>query len=926
MNYYTSPTASVTVGNSPQYPTTLMDACSKAGAGDTIYLTAGTYRGTYRPQSGVSLVGIDSPTISGLDVVSTAFTKVGTYYTTPATSLKPLDRSMGADQVLVDGVEVMESRWPLATPSTRGAISSWAEATAVSIASNNPKYVVTYTVPGLPKGGTLTDCQAHVLNGHQWISIGAEVISSTESTVTLRFSTDKEDWNVPKVGSRLYLWGGATLPHGFRIAGGLLYLAEDPGTKAVEVKVRHWGLDLCGVRGVTIEGINFQCCSIHTNDSTVEVILESISMEHISHFQAPTAYWWGPPGIRLRDGSKVTNSTFTTTAGGVLELRGDGCEVDNVTITDITYSGCCQVGISLQGNNHKVSRCTLGRGGSSGLLDTRNATNCTIRGCEVYGGGGILTDGGSVMFADSHVTADQGNKLVESYIHDTRGRTGTNLYGNAGVYVEQRASATIRDCYIRGATSNDLQVVPLDTEPGSVLVERCTVGTLSISYTGSSSNIPIIYRDNIVGTVRGSLRPATVVGNAIDNHRLAGNTQAPGVLSTLDGSYPGPYSPPGCGARCTPFYWGSYTTTLDYKASIIKADGDVRVRLEGRPPPDGFTVKCGATTGIVRQYDGYLIATFPVSIGTGKVSMLLSAPARKPRRLRVFIPPNKPADPSQVMMTQVSPNLVTVIATITSNEESWDIPVPVPVGHYITQGLMKSDGTGIRVREGLPLYVDPTYPIGGVHAWVRVPRIPVGESKFTLILGGSDNVSSAKDTFIESEFHLRQGDGWNKEECEGISVTVEGGELVIRGKTTIASKFGGAGIRAKSSYPYPSRSFSWDSYVSMAPNTAGYWWAGLGNNAFLLTNAGAVVNGKPSTMGIHFTRRLVSNLQLPTSYVWQEDMVTLNTRGEMPIAKGIFSILPAQEGKAIEWKYHYIRARGVPDSGVMPTITTTTVK
>lgn len=905
----------------------------KAVAGDTIYLSGDIYRGTYTIPSGVTVVGTESTTITGLDVV-TGFTQTDGYYTANVSALTPLGGSMGADQVFIDGVEVLEARWPLATIDTRGDISSWAEAVSVyDVVDEGSHLVATYEAVGVP-AGDLSGCYAHVLNGHQWISIGGQVIASDGNRVIIRFPSDGKNYNIPTPGSRFYLWGGPLLPGGFYIANGLLHLTSDPSSSTVELKARHWGLDLRGSSNITIKGINLQSCSIRTDGGTTALTLDSISIYNMTHFQAPTQYWWGPSCITIRDGGRVTNTNAYHCAGGFLNVRGSDCMVDNVTVMDVTYSGCCQAGISLQGEGHTVSRSTLGKAGSSALLDMRKVTNSTFRGCQVYGGGGILTDGGTVMFADSHVTTDQGNRLLESVIHDTRGRTGPNLYGNAGVYIEQRASVSVSNCHIWGATSNDLQAIPLTNEAGYVVVERCTVGTLNISYSGGEPSIPITYRDNIVRVIKGSIAPATITDNYIAARRLDGNTQAPSIFSTLEGGmYPGLHTPPHSGARGGYFY-GAYDTRLIYKPAATRdpISGIVRIRLDGPPPPDGFTVRVGSTEGVVRQYINptpHLMVTFPPAV-SGPVDLELAAPDYPPRTLGVVVPGNLRLSKSRGMSIQgvgfsIS-NLVRVLVTITSMEESWDVPIPIPVGEYIRDELMGADGAGISVGEGYPLYIDNTYPVGGTHAWVRVPYIPVGDSTFTILLGGSENVSNAGAVFLIPDFHLREG-LYSKDLVEGISVGLDGTDLVIAGTTTAASKFGFTGVRVSHDYLYNddyfSRPFAWDSYITMAPNSADYWQSGLGNNSFSLCKGGSTVTGdsnQASTLGRQFARRLVSNIQLPTSLLWQEDLVTINTRSRLPNARGIFNIMVGQVGKAIDYRFHYIRARGVPDSGVLPTV------
>ncbi|WOL31396.1 hypothetical protein [Microcoleus phage My-WqHQDG] len=948
MNIYATP-SSLTGTGTISNPTTLQDACSIAVSGDTIHLAPGTYRGTYNPASGVTLVGDGSATITGLDVV-TGFTQSNGFYTAPATPLTPLAYSMGADQVFIDGVEVLESRWPMATVGTRGDISSWAECTAVSITTSGSNYEATYTVPGIP-GGNLTDCHAHVLNGYQWVSIGGQVLASTANTVTVRFTNDGNEYNRPIVGSRFYLWGGATLPHGFHMASSLLHLPSNPGSSMVEVKARHWGIDVRGRTGVVVRGITLQSCSVHTDDGTKGLVLESMGIYNMTHAQAPTDYWGGPNGhLTLRDGGVIRDTVVKHCAGAFANVRGDGCVVDNITVIDTSYSGICQSAMDLQDSNHIVTRSTFGMAGAQSLLDLRRATNCTFRGCEAYGGGGILTDGGTVMFADSATNADQGCEIKECVIHDTRGRTGpqSHLYGNAGVYIEGNASINVRDCHMWGATSNDLQVVPLDGMAGTVLVENCTLGTLGLTYSGASPSIPVTYRDNIVRAINaggslnggGSLNTATVVGNLIDRHTLPGNLQAPNIFSTLDRGYPGAYTPPGKGARGGPlYYYGAYDRSLLYTSSVTRnpLTGGVKVRLDGPPPPDGFTVTQGSTTGIVRQFIEpypHLEVTFPPTV-SGLVDITLSAPSSITKVITLLIPGDLRVTSSSGLTINgagFTPAALTkVLVTITSSEESWDVPIPVPVNTYITQGLMGATGTGLATREGFPLYVDPTYPVGGTHAWVRVPYIPTGTSTFTLLLGGTTNISSSESVFLESDLHL-QDDTYIKQLYEGITIAVDGTDLVMSGTTTSVSQFEYLGISLPLSYVFgdrhPTRSFSWDSYISMAPNTADYWWAVLGNNSFILGSAGSDVSGntnQPSTMGREFSHKLVSNIQLPTSMLWEEDLTTINTKDGLPNSKGTFTMMVGQVDKAIEFRWHYIRARAVPNSGVLPTTGSTVI-
>lgn len=167
-NYYVAPGGSDSAAGSLAAPwATLAKAAGAALAGDTVYLRQGAYRETLTAvRSGTATAPIvfrgypgESAVLAGSDRVTGAWTQY-------SGNLWRIDGLPATWSVYVDGVEMLEARWPNSTPGAP-MTSGWASAASGSGSTH-------LADPNLP-AGALNGAKVRIIPGAAWVAYSRTV-------------------------------------------------------------------------------------------------------------------------------------------------------------------------------------------------------------------------------------------------------------------------------------------------------------------------------------------------------------------------------------------------------------------------------------------------------------------------------------------------------------------------------------------------------------------------------------------------------------------------------------------------------------------------------------------------------------------------------------------------------------------------------
>ncbi len=427
----------------------LEDALKAARAGDTIRIMPGQYRERVNLKSGVTLEAADplnKPELTALSEVPGTWNPVdrtsGTYrLELDAASFNHLSKWR---TLFVDRELVQEARWP-----SKASGDLMAADGTFSVTMDNNDWLSWQVASTAGAGNTNVHPPAEALNGARFvgrINSGWCWQSSTVQRVTapagaswkVRLTTERrsnpwwpnydgkgaasgigyfvgkkafitpgtndQEWALESEGGKNYLY--------LRLRGG-----QSPAGRKVEGKVDSWCVDSPKVlsqqdgQWVPVENAVIKHLKVFGGSVRLDgkqLVMEGCEVVHPAHFLGGGWYGSGAPeegGVVVSGiGSRVNGCVIERSAGGGLEVAGEGHQILRTKVRDTGYAGTYYAPIAVAGQMHQVSFNSVERAGRDGIhLDgvghivTYN--HVKNAGCVSLDFGGIYTfqSGGGAM-------------------------------------------------------------------------------------------------------------------------------------------------------------------------------------------------------------------------------------------------------------------------------------------------------------------------------------------------------------------------------------------------------------------------------------------------------------------------------------------------------------------------------------------------
>ena len=443
---------------------TIQKASDNAVAGDTVEIMAGTYSETIVPtNSGTDgspitykAHGSDEVIVSGAETVTGWTQYSGNIYRAPI--------SWDPQAVFVDGVDMIEARWPNKTTLNKLTLEGTAVADGPAQQAQGdgrtPNIVIVDdALPGGDdywNGATVWYTgggDGHILHIN-WTAQTSTITDYDSASKTLTITTPFVDfWHrVPAVKSHYYLTGLLSeldAEHEWHYENGYLYLwapgGVDPATLTVQAKSeRKWAFDLEGKSYIHFEGIDVFAGSANMENAHYNVIDDA----HFKYINSdPTiiytynrggygdhvkvAPFWDSTsndvGIYL-GGSNNTlkNSIAEYSYGDVVTVVGESNTVKNNILREANASATESGVISIRGKNHDILANTMYNGGRS-IMQFNYVESSRFMYNDISGAGLMSTDLG---VAYCYITDGKGTVIAYNWIHDI---TAANA---AGVYLD----------------------------------------------------------------------------------------------------------------------------------------------------------------------------------------------------------------------------------------------------------------------------------------------------------------------------------------------------------------------------------------------------------------------------------------------------------------------------------------------------------
>jgi len=451
---------------------TIQEAANVAQPGDTVYIMGGVYHETVTPpKSGAAGAPItfepyagQSVTIDGADPVTGWSLYQGSTYSSP----QPWDLGEGNNQVFIDGTMVNEARWPntpadiVATGSSTAPanISTpvWATAKSVSVTLSNSAALSTVTIYNTSltqPAGTWVGSIAHIATGAEWVDQAGTITASAPGSITVSYHQETS-YQVPQAGNRFYIVGNFkaldSAGEWYRDpASGKLYLWDPSGDSAanhtIEAKARDYGFDLSGVSNTDVMNIKLFACTINTNASSSNNVLNGIGAQYVSQsigITADTLDPWGAQyhphttGIILNGtGNILENSVVAFSSGDGVFVGGSGNTVKNTVIHDVDYEAGDEAGITTLGSNETILGNTIYNAGRSGIV-CRYTYDSVISHNVIHTVGLQMTDLGAIY---TWGTDGAGTEISYNVVYGIH----TGGFGAAGVYLDNSSQNFVVD-------------------------------------------------------------------------------------------------------------------------------------------------------------------------------------------------------------------------------------------------------------------------------------------------------------------------------------------------------------------------------------------------------------------------------------------------------------------------------------------------
>ncbi len=395
---------------------TLTHAAERAEAGDTVLVAAGVYAGPVRParsgEEGRPIRFVASKDgrveVSGARALTGWTRHEGNVWAAPI--------SGKIDQVFVDRAIMTEARTPNSSgdPWRKNVLELERTADVITGAGlDQPE--------GHWVGATLWGLDAR----KQWVAQTTTVVASKPGELTV---ADKKAW-----------WSAGK---GFAILIGPLTLLDAPGEWAVQDEKLHlrlpgdgkpddhlievveqgFAFDLAERSHIEIEGFALRCASINF-DKASHCIADGITAEYVSlqrnlkgGFNRDRGIEPGSEGLGIVLGGEhniLRNSHIAYGDGDGVSIFGKNNTVENCLIHDFDYSASDCAPVTMTGEGHVITRCTIYNGGRS-ILVHRKLTGGRITHNHLFNAGLICRDLGMTY---TYQTDGKGTEIAWNRIH-----------------------------------------------------------------------------------------------------------------------------------------------------------------------------------------------------------------------------------------------------------------------------------------------------------------------------------------------------------------------------------------------------------------------------------------------------------------------------------------------------------------------------
>jgi hypothetical protein len=337
---------------------TIQHASAKMVAGDTCLIRAGVYHETLTPaNSGTSNTPITFAAYSN-EVVTLDAADAVTGWTVLSNGVYQAsvswDLGEGFNQIFVDGVMIHQAQYPaygngdLLHPAT----------VSVTVNSVNSNLITSAAWSGKPDNYWAGSWLLGGV-GYAWAWQSAQVLSSTNSTITVDPSTETPNWWFTGNG-RGFLWGSFSFLDAdnewhlrINYGGNTLYVrisgGGNPSTHNVEMKHRNWCVNLNGRNYITVNGLNLWAGAVNLQGNGNA--LQNCQGQFLSHFMNITQGYYENGGteqgggvVLNGNGNIVRGCTLFNTAGSGVYSSGMSNVITRNLIFNTDYSGtyaCC---------------------------------------------------------------------------------------------------------------------------------------------------------------------------------------------------------------------------------------------------------------------------------------------------------------------------------------------------------------------------------------------------------------------------------------------------------------------------------------------------------------------------------------------------------------------------------------------------------
>jgi hypothetical protein len=435
-DYYVSPQGRNTnAGTKAQPFATLAKAGEAAGAGDTVYLRAGTYRETLKPQrsgeAGKPVRFVAAPgekaVISGADALT------GTWQQHQGSVYK-LTTARKFVQLFVDGQMMPEARWPNSPP---GDMMTYKR--GVAGAGTGYETLADASLPPGDWNGALV----LLWPGSRWVS-AMRGVTDYQPGKSFRFDQTLEaktkdkfhtsDPYKPTAGNPYLLFGslaGLDSPGEWFLdkASGTVYLwapgGDDPARHVVEVKQRDYAFDLSKQGFIEIKGVEVLGAAANLTDAH-DCLLEDCRLRFVEHYGAWDQYKLPAPlNVVTGTNNELRRCLISYAATCALRLAGADNRLVDCVIHDANYLGTGRGGVELTNSiGAQVVHCSIFRAGRD-TIQHHGSKRIRLEYNDIYHTNMLNADSGAVYCWG---TDGEGGIIAYNWVHDNLGDSTVGIY------------------------------------------------------------------------------------------------------------------------------------------------------------------------------------------------------------------------------------------------------------------------------------------------------------------------------------------------------------------------------------------------------------------------------------------------------------------------------------------------------------------